>query len=169
VQPADANESNSLFGCLRFLACSSCLHAHRSRRCGFALPCSNRNKTLKPQKAQKDGKQKQLSQFAQHTLATLGSGSMLQAVKLPKGEDQNEWLAGQAGGTMTKLVERGIRKSAQLVSVELTVAHFLCFAVNTVDFFNELSMLYGTISEYCTKASCPQMVRRQITKTSASG
>jgi len=26
-------------------------------------------------------------------LATLGSGSMLQAVKLPKGEDVNEWLA----------------------------------------------------------------------------
>ena len=47
---------------------------------------------------------------------------MLQAVKLPKGEDVNEWLA-----------------------------------VNTVDFFNELSMLYGTISEYCSKASCPVM------------
>jgi hypothetical protein len=31
--------------------------------------------------------------FIQHTLATLGSGSMLQAVKLPKGEDVNEWLA----------------------------------------------------------------------------
>jgi len=26
-----------------------------------------------------------------------------------------------------------------------------------VDFFNEISMLYGTISEYCTNASCPQM------------
>lgn len=54
---------------------------------------SNRNKTLKPTKVQKDGKKKELSQFAQHTLATLGSGSMLQAVKLPKGEDVNEWLA----------------------------------------------------------------------------
>jgi hypothetical protein len=51
----------------------------------------NRNKTLKPVKAQKgDGKRKELSQFAQHTLATLGSGSMLQAVKLPRGED-GEW------------------------------------------------------------------------------
>jgi len=30
-------------------------------------------------------------------------------------------------------------------------------AVNTVDFFNELSMLYGTISEYCTSESCPIM------------
>jgi len=82
----------------------------------------NRNKTLKPTKAQKDGKRKELSQFAQHTLATLGSGSMLQAVKLPRGEDVNEWLA-----------------------------------VNTTDFFNEISMLYGTISEYCSNASCPVM------------
>ena len=79
--------------------------------------CSNRNKTLKPTKVQKDGKRKELSQFAQHTLATLGSGSMLQAVKLPKGEDVNEWLA-----------------------------------VNTTDFFNEISMLYGTISEYVAQA-----------------
>jgi len=82
----------------------------------------NRNKTLKANKSQKDGKRSELSQLAQHTLATLGSGSMLEAVRLPKGEDLNEWLA-----------------------------------VNTVDFFNELSMLYGTISEYCTKSSCPIM------------
>jgi len=44
------------------------------------------------------------------------------AVKLPKGEDLNEWLA-----------------------------------VNTVDFFNEISMVYGTIGEYCTKGACPSM------------
>eukprot|EP01106_Pelomyxa_sp_JSP_P002035 TRINITY_DN1307_c0_g2_i1.p1 TRINITY_DN1307_c0_g2~~TRINITY_DN1307_c0_g2_i1.p1 ORF type:complete len:219 (+),score=65.61 TRINITY_DN1307_c0_g2_i1:94-750(+) len=30
-------------------------------------------------------------------------------------------------------------------------------AVNTVDFFNQISMLYGTISEFCTKESCPVM------------
>merc|ERR1711902_68125 len=30
-------------------------------------------------------------------------------------------------------------------------------AVNTVDFFNEISLLYGIITEYCTKASCPVM------------
>lgn len=67
-----------------------------SRLCALSssrLLLSNRNKTLKPTKVQKDGKKKELSQFAQHTLATLGSGSMLQAVKLPKGEDVNEWLA----------------------------------------------------------------------------
>jgi hypothetical protein len=30
-------------------------------------------------------------------------------------------------------------------------------AVNTVDFFNEISLLYGTITEFCTVQSCPVM------------
>jgi len=53
----------------------------------------NRNKTFKPMKSHKGDKRSQLSQFSQKTLATLGSGSMEAAVKLPKGEDLNEWLA----------------------------------------------------------------------------
>ena len=30
-------------------------------------------------------------------------------------------------------------------------------AVNTVDFFNQINMLYGTITEFCTEESCPVM------------
>eukprot|EP00753_Platysulcus_tardus_P015233 PLAT493.2.p1 GENE.PLAT493.2~~PLAT493.2.p1 ORF type:complete len:230 (+),score=68.54 PLAT493.2:32-691(+) len=30
-------------------------------------------------------------------------------------------------------------------------------AVNTVDFFNEISLLYGTVTEFCTDESCPIM------------
>ncbi|NWZ33157.1 MOB1A kinase, partial [Brachypodius atriceps] len=30
-------------------------------------------------------------------------------------------------------------------------------AVNTVDFFNQINMLYGTITEFCTESSCPVM------------
>merc|ERR1719311_314193 len=30
-------------------------------------------------------------------------------------------------------------------------------AVNTVDFFNQINMLYGTITEFCTPESCPVM------------
>jgi len=30
-------------------------------------------------------------------------------------------------------------------------------AVNVVDFFNEASLLYGIITEYCTDDSCPLM------------
>ena len=29
--------------------------------------------------------------------------------------------------------------------------------MNTVDFFNAISMLYGTLTECCTEASCPTM------------
>ena len=30
-------------------------------------------------------------------------------------------------------------------------------AVNTVDFFNQINMLYGTVSEYCNQTKCPVM------------
>jgi MOB kinase activator 1 len=30
-------------------------------------------------------------------------------------------------------------------------------AVNTVDFFNQINMLYGTVTEFCTEESCPVM------------
>jgi len=30
-------------------------------------------------------------------------------------------------------------------------------AVNTVDFFNEISLLYGTVTEFCTPETCPVM------------
>ena len=29
--------------------------------------------------------------------------------------------------------------------------------MNTVDFFNAVSLLYGTLGEYCTDAACPVM------------
>lgn len=45
---------------------------------------------FKPQRANKGSTSYQLRQFAE---ATLGSGSLRKAVKLPEGEDLNEWLA----------------------------------------------------------------------------
>ncbi|CAA0807151.1 MOB kinase activator-like 1A, partial [Striga hermonthica] len=61
-------------------------------------------------------------QLKRHIDATLGSGNLREAVKLPPGEDLNEWLA-----------------------------------VNTVDFFNQANILYATITEFCTPATCPKM------------
>lgn len=59
-----------------------------------------------------------------HVEQTLGSGSSLsKAVKLPPGEDLNEWLA-----------------------------------VNVVDFYNQINMLYGTITEFCSPTTCPRMI-----------
>ncbi|KAK9381898.1 Mob1/phocein [Kockiozyma suomiensis] len=61
-------------------------------------------------------------QLRQYAEATLGSGSLRHAVKLPEGEDLNEWLA-----------------------------------VNTVDFYNQINMLYGTVTQFCSPSSCPEM------------
>jgi len=61
-------------------------------------------------------------QLKRHIEATLGSGNIMDAVKLPPGEEFEEWLA-----------------------------------VNTVDFYNAVSMLYGTLAEFCTEKSCEVM------------
>jgi MOB kinase activator 1 len=45
---------------------------------------------FRPQKSGKGSTNWQLKQFAE---ATLGSGSLRKAVKLPEGEDEGEWLA----------------------------------------------------------------------------
>jgi MOB kinase activator 1 len=50
--------------------------------------------------------------LSQYTKRTLGSGNLRDAVRLPKSEDENEWIA-----------------------------------ANTVDFFNEISLLYGMCHE----------------------
>ncbi|KAA3460364.1 MOB kinase activator-like 1A [Gossypium australe] len=62
------------------------------------------------------------AQLKKHIDATLGSGNLREAVRLPPGEDLNEWLA-----------------------------------VNTVDFFNQVNLLYGTLTEFCTPENCPTM------------
>ncbi|MFH4983348.1 hypothetical protein AB6A40_010057 [Gnathostoma spinigerum] len=77
------------------------------------------NSTFKQRRKLFDSKQSELLRYA---AATLGSGNLREAVKLPQGEDPHEWIA-----------------------------------VNIVDFFNQISMLYGTISEHCTSESCPKM------------
>ena len=61
-------------------------------------------------------------QLKRHIDNTLGSGNIVEAVKLPPGEDLNEWLA-----------------------------------VNTVDFYNAISVLYSTLEEYCTDRTCEVM------------
>ncbi|KAF2865310.1 Mob1/phocein [Massariosphaeria phaeospora] len=74
---------------------------------------------FKPQKSNRGTSSWQLKQYAE---ATLGSGSLRKAVKLPEGEDKDEWLA-----------------------------------VNVVDFYNQINLLYGAITEFCSPQSCPEM------------
>ncbi|OCK94128.1 maintenance of ploidy protein MOB2 [Cenococcum geophilum 1.58] len=74
---------------------------------------------FKPQKSNRGTSSWQLKQYAE---ATLGSGSLRKAVKLPEGEDKDEWLA-----------------------------------VNVVDFYNQINLLYGSITEFCSPQTCPEM------------
>mmetsp|Transcript_2349 Transcript_2349/g.6108 ORF Transcript_2349/g.6108 Transcript_2349/m.6108 type:complete len:273 (-) Transcript_2349:436-1254(-) len=77
-------------------------------------------KTFRPKKKHVVGTKRY--ELHKNMQSTLGAGNLRDAVALPRGEDENEWLA-----------------------------------VNTVDFFNEISLLYGTVAEFCTAESCPVM------------
>uniref|UniRef100_A0A7N0UNI1 MOB kinase activator-like 1A n=1 Tax=Kalanchoe fedtschenkoi TaxID=63787 RepID=A0A7N0UNI1_KALFE len=81
---------------------------------------SRNQKTFRPKKSSASGSRG--AQLKQHIDATLGSGNLREAVRLPPGEDPNEWLA-----------------------------------VNTVDFYNQVNILYGTLTEFCTPSKCPTM------------
>jgi MOB kinase activator 1 len=65
------------------------------------------------------------------------------AVQSPEGEDECEWLAVHSAYDWDVM--------GRLVPTALSAP---CAAV---DFFNEVSLLYGTVAEFCTKASCPTM------------
>ncbi|KAJ0714057.1 putative MOB kinase activator family [Helianthus annuus] len=78
-------------------------------------------KTFRPKKGAPSGSKG--AQLKKHTDPTLGSGNLREAVRLPPGEDLNEWLA-----------------------------------INAVDFFNPVNILYGTVTEFCTSSTCPTMI-----------
>lgn len=87
---------------------------------GFITTINPRNRApFKPQKSGRGTSSWQLKQYAE---ATLGSGSLRKAVRLPEGEDKDEWLA-----------------------------------VNVVDFYNQINLLYGSITEFCSPQTCPEM------------
>lgn len=70
---------------------------------GLTPPSNARTRApFKPRSATKGTNSYQLRQFAE---ATLGSGSLRKAVKLPEGEDLNEWLA--VNGRSVKILVYG--------------------------------------------------------------
>jgi hypothetical protein len=91
---------------------------------------------FRPRNATKGTTSYQLRQYAE---ATLGGGSLRKIVKLPEGEDENEWLA---------------------VNSEF-LSQFSCRLGLTqplvVDFYNHINLLYGSITEFCSPQSCPEM------------
>ncbi|CAN6300584.1 unnamed protein product [Urochloa humidicola] len=86
----------------------------------FFARSSKNQKTFRPKK--RAPSRSKGAQLKKHIDNTLGQGDLREAVRLPPGEDLNEWLA-----------------------------------VNTVDFFNNVNMLYGTLVEFCTPATCKTM------------
>lgn len=67
------------------------IHAHEDLGLPYILTRNARTRgQFKPKHASKGTSSYQLRQFAE---ATLGSGSLRKAVKLPEGEDLGEWLA----------------------------------------------------------------------------
>lgn len=77
----------------------------------------------------------------------MGSGSLRKAVKLPEGEDLNEWLAVNG----ERCAQIGLKPCSYLGGM-LTVAGIL-----VVDFYNQINLLYGSITEFCSPQSCPEM------------
>lgn len=61
--------------------------------------------------------------------------------------------------TIVRNAEQTLGSGDLSQAVKLPEGEDICewVAVNTVDFFNQISMLYGTIQDYCTAENCPIM------------
>jgi len=84
------------------------------------LFAGQKSETVKPKKRHAPGSKRY--ELHKQAKKTLGSGDLKNAVKLPKSEDLNEWLA-----------------------------------ANTVDFYNQINLIYGIFTEQCTPKTCPLM------------
>ena len=62
---------------------------------------------------------------------------------LPEGEDINEWVA--------------VNSNLFFVLNSNLILIILNLFFKAVDFFNQINMLYGTITEFCTEQTCPVM------------
>ncbi len=66
-------------------------------------------------------------------------------MKLPEGEDENEWLAVNSRTSPCDpfAARRARRSNARGFPV--------------VDFYNQINLLYGAITEFCSPQTCPEM------------
>ncbi|KAF7138597.1 hypothetical protein RHSIM_Rhsim07G0137800 [Rhododendron simsii] len=101
------------------------------------------------------------AQLRKHIDATLGSGNLREAVRLPPGEDLNEWLAVNSNSLS---LSHGVNFWAcsyihfvPITNMDKETSKQLFVLVNSVDFFNQVNLLYGTLTEFCTPENCPTM------------
>ncbi|KAB2017792.1 hypothetical protein ES319_D08G186500v1 [Gossypium barbadense] len=97
-------------------------------------------RTFRPKKSAPSGSKG--AQLKKHIDATLGSGNLREAVRLPPGEDLNEWLA---------------VNSCYRLFFEAHCQSIIVGSFSAVDFFNQVNLLYGTLTEFCTPENCPTM------------
>lgn len=60
---------------------------------------------------------------------------------------------------LTKMAQNTLRIGDMNTAVELPEGEDLneWLAVNVIEFYNEISLLYGCLTEFCTKENCPKM------------
>ncbi|XP_051546037.1 MOB kinase activator 1A isoform X1 [Myxocyprinus asiaticus] len=115
---------------------------------------SRSSKTFKPKKNIPEGSHQY--ELLKHAEATLGSGNLRAAVMLPEGEDLNEWIAVNSEFVYGLILKKKRIQPCLYQRVHLMFMNFL-FIFSAVDFFNQINMLYGTITEFCTEISCSVM------------
>ncbi|KAK4396853.1 MOB kinase activator-like 1A [Sesamum angolense] len=118
-------------------------------------------KTFRPKKGSPSGSKG--VQLKKHIDATLGTGNLREAVKLPIGEDLNEWLAVNSK-IFLQWMESLKSKTSSTTSFELLISDvgrkgkkMFLRRCHTVDFFNQVNILYATLTEFCTPSTCPTM------------
>ena len=99
-------------------------------------PRSSSHGTFKPRRSHRNTRES--LELCTRATETLGSSNLRAAVKLPNGEDRCEWIAANCE----------LESSLHFVKTPM---------LSVVDFFNQLNMLYGTLTEVCTDSKCPVM------------
>ncbi|XP_062075848.1 MOB kinase activator-like 1A [Humulus lupulus] len=93
-----------------------------------------------------------------HIETTLGNGNLKEVIRLSPGEDCNKWLA--VNNKILFLFSRiGLKELFVCWFFQLSL--FVVYTV-AVDFFNQVNILYGTLTEFCTPTSCPVMNARPV-------
>jgi len=66
---------------------------------------------------------------------------------------------GSRGYGLKQIAQMTLGSGNILKAVQLPTGEDLneWLAVNTIEFFNDVSVVYGTITEFCTRESCPTM------------
>ena len=80
---------------------------------------------------------------------------MRKAVKLPEGEDLNEWLA--VNGKLNHLELHPDVGGAEHDTRTLIEYPTLSCKTTVADFYTQVNLLYGSITEFCSPQSCPEM------------